>query len=315
MRSFTVSVAARRLSHKIYLLLCVHVAQQISAMGPRRKKRTLTEAERQARRNTESRRAYQFQGTRHRPSDESFSESEEGHSTIEDSDSFGEGKSKADAVAQATNIVRHTGQQAPASHNMYSTAYDLVMGKVHDFEISDDESDVNEPSSQTARPTISDQHPSASSSLATSGINNAESDETLTGRQTSASSTTEPSRTPTRKTVVVASVHQPPAPQADGDHMHSPAASPSAFGNNGAVADERFADAISEEASASSHGRPHRLSVTTDTSSMPSGTAQQHEFTGEKHDSLSDLVSKGVGSGKSCWCLSVLTFTFGGCMG
>ncbi|CDJ29287.1 LOW QUALITY PROTEIN: uncharacterized protein EMH_0048410 [Eimeria mitis] len=240
------------------------------------------------------RRAYRGTESNRRTYDpEQSSESEGEHAAYYTGDSSSEMSSdlrpnRPHPTPEPTSTTHYTQPQHP-----YSSAYQQVLGKVHEFEASDDDSDWEGPSSGATTETPSTQQQGAAPP--STAAPNTEGGERSTERgQTSSPQTSTPAH---HTTVVVASVHQPPVQQADGHHPPtSPPSSVGPFGNNAAVAQESTADAISDASSVSSRGSERRRSVHGDASSSSSGTEQQHGDTREKTNTLSDLVSKGVGS-------------------
>ncbi|CDJ53328.1 hypothetical protein, conserved [Eimeria brunetti] len=282
----------------IVCLLCVGAAYQLTATAPRRKKRGLSEGERQARKRAEERRAYQSYGDKdHMADNELSSENEEDNlgrhryvSKYERSDSLE--PRRPSPTPHATGITHTTQQQQPTSAQLPNSAgYASVLDKLHEFEASDDEDDSTGPISQAAQGTTSAQHQSPAS-----GINTA-SGENSRGSQTLASSTTQQSHEHRQTNVVVEQVHQPTVSHTSGSNGPiSPPSSNSTIGRNGAVAGETAADAISGGESSSSESSQRSGLETGSSPRSSGGHAQQYWLAGGKDDTLSDLVRRGIGS-------------------
>ncbi|CDI74322.1 hypothetical protein, conserved [Eimeria praecox] len=199
---------------------------------------------------------------------------------------------------QETNMTHHTMEQPPSPREPYSAAYQSALDKVYEFEPSDDEDEVNEPSSESADTSAQQQ---SASSLASAGTST-QSVERSPLRQPQVSGTNQQSNENRQTTTV--SVHNLPAPHPASHNIgvHTPSPPVSPYGNNGAVAEGGSADVISDAASDSSQGSESTHSMHSDLSSRSSSASQQHGHKGQegqkgqKEGSLSDLVSKGVGS-------------------
>lgn len=104
-------------------------------------------------------------------------------------------------------------------------------------------------------------------------------------------------------------VNQPPTSQTAEGHMPPHPTSVSTFDRNGAVVPGNAADGISDADSISSEGDELRHSFHRGSSTSSSGEGKQNGLPGENKDSLSDLVSKGVGRGESWRCSILFAFT------